>query len=244
MAMKIPLSSGESLEGILHVPAGARGIVIFAHGSGSSSHSPRNQQVAEYLRRGPRPATTSAGFSAKSAEEAAPVPMGTLLVDLLTEKEGRIDDMTRELRFDISMLADRLVEIKNHVLAQQDDKDMVVGFFGASTGGGAALEATARDGRGVACIVSRGGRPDLASAKTLDRSRMPPVLLIVGGRDQHVLQMNEQAARRLRHTAGNDVAMAVVPMATHLFEEPGAMEDVCELAHGWFARHFQSARDT
>ncbi|GAA2570043.1 MULTISPECIES: dienelactone hydrolase family protein [Streptomyces] len=199
-------AGGAALTGDLNLPPDARAVVLFAHGSGSSRHSPRNREVAAGLR--------TAG-------------LGTLLIDLLTEEEERQDLRTAELRFDIPLLGRRLVAAIDWLEQWYGTQNLPVVLFGASTGAGAALVAAAeRPGRVVA-VVSRGGRPDLAG-DALDAVRAP-VLLIVGGRDQHVLRLNEEAARRLHapHT------LHVVPGATHLFEEPGTLDRVTEAARQW-----------
>ncbi|WP_405508518.1 dienelactone hydrolase family protein [Streptomyces purpurascens] len=199
-------AGGAALTGDLNLPPDARAVVLFAHGSGSSRHSPRNREVAAGLR--------TAG-------------LGTLLIDLLTEEEERLELRTAELRFDIPLLGRRLVAAIDWLEQWYGTQSLPVVLFGASTGAGAALVAAAeRPGR-VPAVVSRGGRPDLAG-DALAAVRAP-VLLIVGGRDQHVLRLNEQAARRLNapHT------LHVVPGATHLFEEPGALDRVTEAARQW-----------
>jgi pimeloyl-ACP methyl ester carboxylesterase len=201
------------LEADLVVPEKAPGVVVFAHGSGSSRSSPRNRMVAEALvQRG----------------------LGTLLVDLLTPDEGRVDDVTRELRFDVELLAGRLVATTRALGQHDETARLPVGYFGASTGAAAALVAAAERPDGVAAVVSRGGRPDLARA-WLDRVAAP-TLLIVGGRDDAVLELNAIAYERLRP----ERAFEVVDGATHLFEEPGALEEVARLAGEWFARHLRS----
>ena len=200
-----------ALEGDLAVPPDAIGLVIFAHGSGSSRHSSRNRYVAEELRRG---------------------KLGTLLIDLLTPDEEAVDAYTRQLRFDIVMLADRLIGTMQWLQNREDTRQLPIGLFGASTGGGAALMAAACDPEMVRAVVSRGGRPDLAGAE-LGRVRAP-TLLIVGGRDEVVLDLNKQAMRQM--TA--PVHLEIVPGATHLFEEPGALERVAALARDWFVHHF------
>jgi dienelactone hydrolase len=203
-----------TLEGTLAVPRGAEGIVVFAHGSGSSRHSPRNRYVAEMLREG---------------------GLGTLLIDLLTPDEEAIDQRTAHLRFDISLLAERLVGATDWLGQQAATRDLAIGYFGASTGGGAALVAAAeRPGR-VRAVVSRGGRPDLAGA-SLARVRCP-VLLIVGGADLLVLALNQEAMRALR----TEKRLDIVTGATHLFEEPGALSVVAGLARDWFTRYLVSA---
>jgi putative phosphoribosyl transferase len=198
------------LEGDLGIPRGAAGIVLFAHGSGSSRFSPRNRFVARMLHQ--------AGIA-------------TLLLDLLTPDEEAIDLRTAELRFDISLLADRLVGATDWLGHDPDTRRLRVGYFGASTGGGAALVAAAQRPEAIGAVVSRGGRPDLAG-DALQRVTAP-TLLIVGGYDYPVIEMNRQALARLRCEKRLDV----VPGATHLFEEPGTLERVAELAIDWFARH-------
>jgi putative phosphoribosyl transferase len=207
-AVVIPVEAGD-LAGTLEVPHGASGIVIFAHGSGSSRLSPRNRFVARTLR--------GAGFA-------------TLLMDLLTPDEEAEDEVTGGLRFDVGLLAERLAEVTAWVRRASRIGALPVGFFGASTGAAAALIAAATD-PGIRAVVSRGGRPDLAGP-ALARMRAP-TLLIVGGDDDDVLVLNRQALARLRCEA----RLAVVPDATHLFEEPGALEVVARLACAWFARH-------
>lgn len=203
------------LEGNLSLPSGASGLVLFAHGSGSSRHSPRNRHVAERL------------------NEAK---LATLLVDLLTAEEERIDQITAKLRFDIGLLADRLVHATDWLRASRDASALRLGYFGASTGAGAALMAAAERPDQVAAVVSRGGRPDLA-APLLPRVRAP-TLLVVGGADTQVIAFNRSALAALRC----DKDLAIVPGATHLFEEPGALDEVADLATGWFLRHL-TARD-
>jgi len=207
------------LEGTLGLPPNARGVVLFAHGSGSSRHSARNRYVAEVLRRG---------------------GLATLLVDLLTAAEEAVDLRTRELRFDIELLAERLVAAMDWMAGQPATHGLPVGLFGASTGGGAALVAAARRPDRVVAVVSRGGRPDLAG-DSLAYVRAP-TLLIVGGRDESVVELNQAAMRRLRSAAvPPEVRLELVPGATHLFEEPGALEQVAALARDWFARHVPPA---
>jgi putative phosphoribosyl transferase len=198
------------LEGELSVPAGATGIVLFAHGSGSSRHSPRNQFVARTIR--------DAG-------------VGTLLFDLLTQAEEAVDVSTRHLRFDIGLLAERLVDATNWLNSKPETSHLRVGYFGSSTGGGAALVAAAEGGDQIGAVVSRGGRPDLAG-DALPRVKSP-TLLIVGGLDYPVIRMNEEAYTKLRC----EKELRIVPGATHLFEEPGTLEDVAHLAAEWFQRH-------
>ncbi len=198
------------LDGELQIPVGASGVVLFAHGSGSSRHSPRNQFVAQTIRQ--------AGI-------------GTLLFDLLTREEEAVDLQTRHLRFDIGLLAERLVEATNWLKRESDTWDLNVGYFGASTGGGAALVAAAQLGSDVKAVVSRGGRPDLAGAALPKVTA--PTLLIVGERDEPVIEMNEEALAQLNC----EKELKIVPRATHLFEEPGALEKVARLATDWFRKH-------
>jgi dienelactone hydrolase len=209
-AVQIPFGSLQ-LDGDLHVPPGAHGIVLFAHGSGSSRFSPRNRQVAGVLREG---------------------GLATLLMDLLTREEERIDEMTRHLRFDIALLGERLVAATDWLRTQPGTRDLRIGYFGASTGAAAALIAAAERPDAVAAVVSRGGRPDLASERLADVHA--PTLLIVGGRDEPVIDMNREALALLRV----EKRLEIVPGATHLFEEPGTLEQVARLARDWFAGHF------
>ena len=199
-----------TLEGNIVVPPGARGVVLFAHGSGSSRHSPRNRYVAGVL------------------QEAG---LATLLVDLLTQQEEQVDVRTAHLRFDIGMLAERLVGATDWLGQQPDTADLRVGYFGASTGGGAALVAAAERPGAVAAVVSRGGRPDLAGP-ALPRVTAP-ILLLVGGNDPIVIELNEQAKARMR----GEVQLTIVPGASHLFEERGTLEEVARLARDWFLRY-------
>ncbi|HXG59509.1 MAG TPA: dienelactone hydrolase family protein [Thermoanaerobaculia bacterium] len=206
-------AAGVTLAGNLAVPPSARGVVLFAHGSGSSRHSRRNRYVARVL------------------QEAG---LATLLIDLLTPAEERIDDVTRNLRFDIRMLADRLIGATEWLAGEDSTRDLRVGYFGASTGAGAALVAASRIPERTSAVVSRGGRPDLAGA-ALPLVKAP-TLLIVGGNDHGVIELNEQAYRQLRC----ERQLEIVPGATHLFEEPGALEKVAELARDWFLRYLPS----
>jgi putative phosphoribosyl transferase len=203
-------AEGVSLEGNLVVPPGATGVVLFAHGSGSSRHSSRNQFVARRLQ-----------------EDR----LATLLMDLLTAEEERLDDVTRHLRFDIQLLAERLNAAIEWMDGRSETHALRVGIFGASTGGGAALFAAARDPERVRAVVSRGGRPDLAG-DALPRVRAP-TLLIVGGAAVPVIALNERARAQMRA----EVRLEIVPGASHLFEEPGTLERVAELAADWFGRH-------
>jgi putative phosphoribosyl transferase len=203
------LSGATRLEGNLAVPEGARGIVVFAHGSGSGRHSPRNRRVAETL--------NSAGLA-------------TLLIDLLSEDEERLDQATGELRFDIDLLAERLLSATDWIAADEKLAPLHLGYFGASTGAAAALVAAAERPE-TGAVVSRGGRPDLAGA-ALGQVRAP-TLLIVGGADEQVLELNEQALDEL----AGEKRLEIVPGATHLFEEAGALDGVARLAREWFKRH-------
>ena len=199
-----------SLDGDLTLPSGARGVVLFAHGSGSSRHSSRNRYVAQELRRS---------------------ALGTLLMDLLTSEEEAVDARTGHLRFDIDLLAERLGAATDWLRDDPRTSRLAVGYFGASTGGGAALLAAADRPAEVGAVVSRGGRPDLAGP-ALPRVQAP-TLLIVGGRDEPVIEMNREALAGLRC----EKRLEIVPGATHLFEERGALEEVARLAAGWFTRH-------
>lgn len=199
-----------TLHGTLGLPPGATAVVLFAHGSGSSRSSVRNRFVAGEL--------NAAGFA-------------TLLFDLLTEEEERVDAQTAHLRFDIGLLAERLVAATDWVVQHPALGEHAVGYFGASTGAGAALVAAARRPNRVAAVVSRGGRPDLARP-VLTQVRAP-TLLIVGGLDIPVIQMNEEAMEQMIHSHVN---LEIVPGASHLFEEPGTLERVAALAREWFTR--------
>lgn len=210
----VRIAAGQAtLEGNLALPPGAivpAGIVVFAHGSGSGRHSPRNRFVARVLREG---------------------GVGTLLIDLLTPQEEAVDIYTAHLRFDIGLLARRLVAATDWLGGQSETRNLAIGYFGASTGGGAALVAAAERPEAVRAVVSRGGRPDLAGA-ALPHVRCP-VLLIVGGNDEPVIELNEQAMAAM-HTV---TRLEIVPGATHLFEEPGALEIVARLARDWFTHY-------
>ena len=206
-----------SLSGELEIPAGANGVVIFAHGSGSSRHSPRNQFVARVIRESGN---------------------GTLLFDLLTEEEEFEDRVTARLRFDIGLLARRLADVTHWLIEQPAERGLDIGYFGSSTGGAAALVAAAELEQRVGAVVSRGGRPDLAGAALpLVQS---PTLLIVGGLDRVVIGLNEAAFAELRC----EKELKVIPGATHLFEEPGALESVARLAADWFRNHLRSRTTT
>lgn len=206
-------SAGVTLEGDLAVPEDARGMVLFAHGSGSSRHSPRNKYVAKVLQQ--------AG-------------LGTLLIDLLTAEEEKVDDYTMHLRFDIPLLAQRLAGATEWLAGNPETKLFPIGYFGASTGAAAALAAAARQPDAVKAVVSRGGRPDLAGS--LLSQVKAPTLLIVGGDDAPVIEMNEGAQRQMRA----ECKLVIIPGATHLFEEPGTLEQVARLAADWFARHLKA----
>jgi putative phosphoribosyl transferase len=203
-------AGGVTLDGNLTIVDGATALVLFVHGSGSSRHSPRNQFVARTL--------NNAG-------------LGTLLFDLLTPEEEAIDARTAELRFNIKLLAERLVHAANWAKQQRQTRNLRIGYFGSSTGGGAALVAAAEGSQDVGAVVSRGGRPDLAG-EALPKVQAP-TLLIVGGDDDIVIELNEQARDRMRC----EVKLEIVPGATHLFEEPGALERVAQLASDWFVNH-------
>ena len=203
-----------TLEGNLVVPEAATGVVLFAHGSGSSRRSPRNRSVARELQeRG----------------------LATLLIDLLTADEEAIDRETAHLRFDIALLADRLAGATDWLLERPETRNLRIGYFGASTGAAAALVAAALRPRSVGAVVSRGGRPDLAG-DALPRVEAP-TLLIVGGDDPEVLVMNREACDRL----SCEKKLEIVPRASHLFEEPGTLEAVARLAGDWFVKHLGPA---
>jgi dienelactone hydrolase len=203
-----------ALCGNLNIPKNAREIVLFAHGSGSSRHSPRNQ------------------FVARTLNEAG---LATLLFDLLTPEEEAIDIRTREHRFNIQLLARRLVHAMKWTKQLEETRDLRIGYFGSSTGGAAALVAAADNPQDVYAVVSRGGRPDLAG-EALQKVQAPS-LLIVGGNDDVVIDLNERARDRMRC----EVKLEIVPGATHLFEEPGTLEKVATLASDWFTKHIVSA---
>jgi len=198
------------LSGNLTIPENARVLVLFAHGSGSSRHSPRNQFVARTLNR---------------------ASLGTLLFDLLTPEEEALDIHSREHRFNIGLLAERLVHATKWTRQQKDTRDLYIGCFGSSTGGAAALVAAAELSQDVGAVVCRGGRPDLAGV-ALPRVQAP-TLLIVGGNDDIVIELNEIARDKMRC----EVKLQIIPGATHLFEEPGALEKVATLASDWFSLH-------
>jgi pimeloyl-ACP methyl ester carboxylesterase len=208
--IRIPIGS-IYLDGNLEIPEGAKGIVVFVHGSGSSRHSPRNRYVAEELqKRG----------------------LGTLLFDLLTAEEERIDMITREFRFNIDLLAKRLSDVTAWLLKTEEIKELNIGYFGASTGAAAALIATGEYPDQVKAVVSRGGRPDLAE-NTLMYVKSP-TLFIVGERDTQVIKLNQWAFEKL---SAKDKELKIVPGATHLFEEPGTLEEAARLAGEWFTKY-------
>ena len=200
------------LDGELAIPTGAHGVVVFAHGSGSSRHSPRNQFVARIIRESGN---------------------ATLLFDLLTAKEEVEDEIMGSLRFDIGLLAGRLLDVTRWLIAKPETCALGIGYFGASTGGAAALMSAAEAGDRIGAVVSRGGRPDLAGA-ALPRV-VSPTLLIVGGLDDVVVRLNEEAFASLRC----EKEMKIVQGVTHLFEERGALETVAQLASGWFCKHLR-----
>jgi dienelactone hydrolase len=206
-----------TLDGNLTIPDETTALILFVHGSGSSRHSPRNQFVARTL--------NDAGLA-------------TLLFDLLTPEEEAIDMQTREHRFNIGLLAERLVYATRWAKQQDETRDLQIGYFGSSTGGGAALVAAAELLQDVAAVVSRGGRPDLAG-EALPKVQAP-TLLIVGGNDDIVIELNEQARDQMRC----EVKLEIVPGATHLFEEPGALEQVAKLASDWFLLHAAGSAET
>lgn len=212
--VRIP-AGDDWLYGDLALPTGYTGVVLFAHGSGSGRHSARNRLVAQHLQR--------AGI-------------GTLLFDLLTAQEEQVDLRTNEHRFDIALLTRRMQDATSWLAAQPELAQAQVGYFGASTGSAAALIAAARLGDRIAAVVSRGGRPDLAGPAALAAVKAP-TLLIVGGDDHGVIELNQEACKRLQCRK----QLAIIPGATHLFEERGALEQVAETAAAWFARHLATA---
>lgn len=200
-------SAGVYLDGLLYIPKKARGLVLFVHGSGSSRFSVRNQYVASVL--------NEAGLA-------------SLLFDLFTPDEDVIDSQTRQYRFDIGFLASRLIDATKWCLKQPQFHSLGIGYFGASTGGGAALVAAATEPEIIRAVVSRGGRPDLAGDYLA--SVQAPTLLIVGGNDNVVIQLNNDAMKKLNCTK----KMNIIPGATHLFEEPGTLNEVARIAKDWF----------
>ena len=232
--VQVPVGGQITLEGNLSTPKNAQGIVIFAHGSGSSRHSPRNKYVAQVLQ--------NEGIA-------------TLLIDLLTADEEEIDMRTRNLRFDIKQLAERLIGAtdwwlrkeggeeennrnKNTDTTETQKSSFAIGYFGASTGAAAALIAAAESPNAVKAVVSRGGRPDLAGIDTLQRVQAP-TLLIVGGNDVPVIDMNQRALDKMQAVKDNKKKLVIVPGATHLFEEPGKLEEVARLAADWFGKYLR-----
>jgi dienelactone hydrolase len=218
--MPVSIRTGQVLlDGDLMIPQDALGIVLFAHGSGSSRASPRNRYVAKELQKG---------------------HIATLLFDLLTPDEEQLDERTAHLRFDIEFLAGRLLGVTDWLERHERARDLSLGYFGASTGAAAALVAAARRSKLVSAVVSRGGRPDLAGAAL--RDVLAPTLLIVGSHDEEVIQLNEQALAQLTC----EKKLEIVPGASHLFEEPGTLEEVARLARDWFAnwlaRDYSAAR--
>lgn len=213
---RVDIAAGPvTLAGSLTLPAAASGVVLFAHGSGSSRHSPRNRHVAQVLN---------------------DATLATLQLDLLTPDEEAIDLRTTHLRFNIALLAERLVGATDWLTQRPETRHLGVGYFGASTGAGAALVAAAERAGVVAAVVSRGGRPDLAGAALL--RVQAPTLLIVGGNDIPVIELNRRALEQLRC----EKRLLIVPGATHLFEEPGALDAVAQHAREWFARYLTDAQ--
>ena len=211
---EVKVAAGEvTLEGNLEIPQGAEGIVLFAHGSGSSRFSPRNQFVARVLGQG---------------------RLATLLIDLLTREEAEVDRNTLQYRFDIDLLTDRLIGATDWLSQSPVTRSLRIGYFGASTGAAAALRAAAQRPEAVQAVVSRGGRPDLAT-DALPQVKAP-TLLIVGGDDLVVIDLNQQALRQLNA----EKKLEIVPGASHLFEEPGTLEEAAQLACNWFQRHLTS----
>ncbi len=215
IAVKVPIDSIE-LAGDVALPVRVKGLVVFAHGSGSSRRSPRNRHVADVLNQG---------------------SIGTVLIDLLTAQEEAVDLRTAELRFDIPLLGQRLVAITEWILRQTHLKNLGLGYFGASTGGAAALVAAAERPAAVHAVVSRGGRPDLAGAAL--GAVVAPTLFIVGGEDPVVLDLNYSAIEKL--PSQTEHKLEIIEGATHLFEEPGTLDQVAVLARNWFHRHLKSA---
>jgi len=215
---QVQVNTGQvTLEGNLTIPPKATGIVLFAHGSGSSRFSPRNQFVADVLVKG---------------------GLATLLFDLLTSEEEEIDQWTRELRFDINLLAGRLVGATDWLLQNEDTRDLNIGYFGSSTGAAAALIAATQKTDDIDAIVSRGGRPDLAGP-ALPKVQAP-TLLIVGGNDFPVIELNQQAMHQMR----TKNRLEIVPGASHLFEEPGTLEEAARLAREWFQHYLGTPKES
>lgn len=201
------------LQGILHLPANTKGIIVFAHGSGSGRLSPRNQQIAKQLQQ---------------------IQFATLLFDLLTIEEDEVDLMTMQYRFDIPLLANRLISVTQWIVNHPKLHSLPIGYFGASTGGGAALLAAAHMQKEVKAVISRGGRPDLAGEEALPKVKAA-TLLIVGGEDFQVIELNKQAYALLTCVK----KIEIVPGATHLFEEPGKLDEVSRLTKNWFNQYLQ-----
>jgi dienelactone hydrolase len=217
-SVAISIEGGQQIDADLYVPDRASGLVVFAHGSGSSRFSSRNRAVAESLQaRG----------------------LGTLLLDLLTRQEESVDIRTMEYRFDIDRLGTRVVVTTDWLQGREDLRSLPIGYFGASTGAAAALIAAAERPAIARAVVSRGGRPDLAGAALPKVTA--PTLLIVGGRDEPVIELNQQAMAQMQ---GAHVELKIVPGATHLFEEPGTLEEVEQLAGDWFVRHLRHHPET
>ncbi len=214
--IQVPVGGANRLDGDLGLLPDAKGLIVFVHGSGSSRHSPRNQHVARVLQQH---------------------RFATLLIDLLTQREEEVDEHTGQFRFDIELLAERVVRIVRAVKDRADTAALPVGLFGASTGGGAALVAAAQLSE-IGAVVSRGGRPDLAEQAL--PAVAAPTLLIVGSLDTAVIAMNRTAMAQMRAP----VTLEIVPGATHLFEEPGTLDRVASLAAGWFERHLAAAVTT
>ncbi|HXS59701.1 MAG TPA: dienelactone hydrolase family protein [Candidatus Sulfopaludibacter sp.] len=219
ISVKIPVDkdSKTNIEGSLMIPENSKGLVIFAHGSGSGRYSPRNQYVSQVL--------NNDGLS-------------TLLIDLLTEEEEKIDVLTKEYRFDIELLAYRLISVTDWLTKQDNTKNMILGYFGASTGAAAALIAADKKPENISAIVSRGGRVDLSYNYTSLKSINCPTLFIVGEKDNQVIEWNQQVLdRHLMNVIKKK--MIVISGAGHLFEEPGKMEEIAKKASGWFRCYFQ-----
>ena len=206
-----------NIQGDLIIPKDSKELVIFAHGSGSGRHSARNKYVAKVL--------NDYGIS-------------TLLIDLLTEDEEKVDDITREYRFDIELLADRLISITDWLLKQENTKDKILGYFGASTGAAAALIAADKRSENVSAIVSRGGRVDLASKHTSLKNITCPTLFILGEKDNQVIELNQHILNNYLEKVEKK-KMIIIPGASHLFEEHGKLEEVAAKASGWFRCYFQ-----
>ncbi len=212
-AYHVQVGNNLTLEGNLNIPENPRGVILFAHGSGSSRHSPRNQFVAQVLHK--------AGFA-------------TLLIDLLTADEEEQDWQTGHLRFNIDLLSQRVLGATNWLTVNPETANLKIGYFGASTGAAAALTAAAERPLAVGAVVSRGGRPDLAGSSLT--AVQAPTLLIVGSKDTQVIELNRMAFSLLK----GEKRIEIIPGATHLFEEPGALEQVAQLASQWFTRYLAS----